>query len=165
MISSSEFTRTEKTTRRGIGFVLEQGFWSTERGHRNYMYNIMQIRDSVQMTCNFDVLATILEADYHDQELNRRIRAGHVDMSNLLTTEIQQYGIAQKSPRGLEIMVQRMLDRFNKLGITPNLFIVPPLMRTYLSMVSEFHTSFEQQGNQAVANFQQGRQLQVSFGV
>lgn len=156
MITSSERGQTEKTTRRGLAFVLEHGFWGTPRGHRNYLYNIMQIRESVQMTCDYDVLTAILTADYHIQALTKRIHTGQVDMGALLSTEIQHYGIAQKDPRGLEVMVQLMLDRFNKLNITPNLLIVPPLLRTYLSMISDFHTSYQQQGDKAVSNFTNG---------
>lgn len=156
MITSSERGHTEKVTRRGLGFNLEHGFWNTARGHRQYLNNILQISESVQLTCNYDVLTALLNSNYHEQELQKRIQGGLVDMSALTTSEIQHFGICQKDPRGLELVVQLMRDRFNKMGITPNLFIVPPLMETYLSMVSEFHTSYASQGDQAVENFNKG---------
>ena len=136
MIASSERGQSEKVTRRGLGMVLEHDFWRTERGIRNYYYNILQIRDSVQVTCNYDVLVSLLTADFHAQELEKKVRGNQLEMNNFLNEEIKNYGIAQKDPRGLEIVVELMSERLAKLGVKPNLFIVPPRMRIYLSMVS-----------------------------
>lgn len=156
MITSSEKGQSEKVTRRGLSFTLEHDFWRTERGQRNYLYNIMQIRDSVQLTCNYDCLVAILTADYYTQEIENKVRSNHLNMSNYLNDEITMFGIAQKDPRGLEVSVEMMQERLRKLGVQPNLFIVPPRMRIYLSMISDFHTSHDIRGEKGVSTFEQG---------
>lgn len=157
LIKSRESSHSAKTVRRGIGFTVEHDFWRTEKGQRNYYYNIMQIRANVQLTCNYDVLAAILSSDKEKQQISSTNGYTQLDIRALASDEVTRFGACQKDGKDMEIIVDSMLDRLERLSVKPNLLITPPTMRKYLSMVSTFNTSFDQRGESAVQTFDQGR--------
>lgn len=157
LVKSRESSHAAKTVRRGIGFTVEHDFWRTERGQRNYYYNILQIRASVQLTCNYDVITAILSSDEENRKISSMNGFTKLDIRSLAADEVTRFGACQKNPRDMDIIIDTMTDRLERLSVQPTLLITPPQMRKYLSLVSDFHTSFDQRGETAVQTFDQGR--------
>ena len=59
---------TDNLLRRGLAFIIEHGFYKTERGKRHFALNLQQITDAVHTTCYFGVIHALLSGKSYYRE-------------------------------------------------------------------------------------------------
>lgn len=163
LIRSSKRSFKESTVRRGIAFQLEHGFMNTPDGRDQYVMNLRQIQQSVQETANHDVIAALLTCRRYDREWEKKHGVYSKDFAQLMKREVNQWAIAQKNPNGLDYMHEEFKGRLNRWKVTPNMWIFPPKLCLYLSMVPPEKTKFMEVGPEGPAKFNAGAQALTSF--
>ena len=163
MIRSSKRSFKESTVRRGIAFQLEHGFMNTPEGQQQYVMNLKQIKQSVQETANHDVVAALLSCRRYDREWEKRNGSYQVSPARLHRAEVSQWAIAQKHPNGLDILHEEFKERLNRWNVTPNMWIFPPKLCLFLTMVPPEKTEFMRVGSKGPATFDAGPKALTSF--
>jgi hypothetical protein len=163
LIRSSKRSFKESTVRRGIAFQLEHGFMNTPDGRQQYVMNLKQIKQSVQETANHDVIAAILSSRRYDKEWERKHGYNQKAFPVAHRREVTQWAIAQKHPNGLDIMHEEFKQRLGRWNVTPNMWIFPPKLCLYLTMVPPEKTEWKQTGPEGPSKFNAGPKALTTF--
>lgn len=163
LIRSSKRSFKESTVRRGIAFQLEHGFMNTPEGRDQYVMNLRQIQQSVQETANHDVIAALLNCRRYDREWEKKHGVLNRPFAQLMRREVNQWGIVQKNPNGLDRMHEEYKQRLGRWKVTPDMWIFPPKLCLYLTMVPPEKTRYSEVGPEGPAKFNAGPSALTHF--
>ena len=145
-VTAESESRSDRLVRRGLAFIIEHGFFSTEQGRRHYMYNLEQITSSVHETCFFGVLHSLLAGKNHYKEWNRQYGRRVQRVADLLSLERHRFAICQKTERGLYLLDAELKDSMKYNDVYPDTWIFPSKMSIYVSMVPSTEVSYQEVG-------------------
>lgn len=157
-VSAQSEAHSENLLRRGLAFIIEHGFYKTERGKRHFALNLQQIQNAVQTTCYFGVIHALLSGQNYYKEWNRKYGRQSNRVSELMAMERRRWAIAQKSKDGLYLLDAELKHELKREGITPNLYVFPDKFGIYVNMVGEHNLSYSERGPQANENRERGDQ-------
>lgn len=157
MVTHSQSMQERHITRRGLAFMIEHGFWKTPAGQEGYARNVMGIKQSIQETLNYDVMNEILGAKRYD----RKWRDDHGGIKqqkvrDMLRDEVDMYATVQKRVKGFDMLLVKYNQIAQRIGVKPNMLIVPPSFRVYYSMVPEERTQYWLYGPEGVLQLREG---------
>ena len=89
-VTAEREARSDRLVRRGLGFIIEHGFYTTEMGRRHYLMNLRQITDAVTETAAHGVLIALLGAHQH--------YAQWIDETTLVDRVAQWEGVLVSQP-------------------------------------------------------------------
>ena len=145
--------RADRLVRRGLAFIIEHGFFTTEMGRKHYMMNLEQITSAVHETCFFGVLHALLAGKNHYKEWQRQYGRRVQRVGDLLSIERNRWAVCQKTERGLYMLDAEMKDAMKYENVSPNTWIFPSKMSIYVSMVPSTEVSYQEVGrSDAVAD-------------
>jgi len=146
LVTSSVEARTENLIRRGLGFCIEHGFWTTDRGRRQFAMNLEQISDSVKLTTNFGALNALLSSNNYYKQWERRFGDNSQNRTEIFENERRRWAVVQKSERGLTILDSEAKHSMRMNGVTPNIWIFPSRMDIYLSLARDENVHYDKAG-------------------
>jgi len=157
-VSAQQEAHTDNLLRRGLAFIIEHGFYKTERGKRHFALNLQQISDSVHTTCYFGVIHALLSGQNYYKEWHKKYGQQVMRANDLMQAERRRWAIIQKDKNGLYILDAELKHELKKEGVVPNVWVWPDKMGIYANMVGEHRTKFAERGPQANANLESGDQ-------
>lgn len=134
-ITAESEEHSDSLVRRGLAFIVEHGFYSTERGRQHYLLNLENITESVHMTCYYGVLHALLSGKGHWKEWQRQYGRRTHRVDDLLRMERNRWAIAQKTERGMYILDAELKDMMKYQNVQPDTWILPSKMSIYLTMI------------------------------
>jgi hypothetical protein len=163
LVTSSRRTRQDKSVRRGLAMLLEHGFMSTPEGQEQYRRNLQGIAQCVQETANHDVMGSLLSCDNYDRRWERDHGVRTTGVRAMMQNEVQNFAIVQKTPHGLDILVEDIKKRLGRYGVTPDAMVVPPKFAIYLTLVRPERTTYSLAGPDGSQNIRQGPDAMTNF--
>jgi len=157
-VNSSSERHTDNLLRRGLAFVIEHGFYKTEKGKRHFQLNLQQISDAIHTTCYWGVLQALLSGQNYYKEWQRRYGRQVSRSNDLFQAERRRWAIIQKEENGLYILDAELKHELKREGVTPNLWIFPDKMGIYCNMVGEHQMDYHKRGPEANVNREKGDQ-------
>ena len=134
-VTAERESRSDRLVRRGLAFIIEHGFYTTDQGRQHYLMNLRQIVDSVNETAYHGVVYSLLNADNHYREWNRQHGSRVSRPGDLQRQARRLWGCVQKQERGLYLLDAELKDVMRYEGVTPDCWIVPSKMSIYVTMV------------------------------
>ena len=162
-VTAEREARTDRLVRRGLAFIIEHGFYTTDQGRQHYLMNLRQIVDSVNETAYHGVVYALLTADNHYKEWNRQHGTRVHRPSDLLRHQRRLWGIVQKQERGLYLLDAELKDQMRYEGVTPNMWILPSKMSIYCTMVPSAEVEYYRKGAGASSNLENGPSNMLTF--
>lgn len=164
LITSSKRSYKDHTVRHGLAFYLEHGFMKTAEGRQQYMRNLIGIRQCVQETNNYDVLATLLNSDRYDKEYQLKHGDYNRPTAEVMRREVAEWACVQKSGFGLDWLVEEYKEHLMRNGgVTPSSFIIPPRMALHMTMGDPVKTQYLYAGETGVNMIKQGPDALTTF--
>ena len=163
LVTSSRAARNEKSVRRGLAMVLEHGFMSTKEGQDQYRMNLQGIAQCVQETANHDVMNALLTANNYDRAWEKKHGVRNEGVRQMVEQEVYNYAVVQKTPHGLDILVEEVKQRMGRYGSKPDLMVIPPRLGIYLTMVRPEKTQYYLAGPDGSQNLREGPEALASF--
>ena len=160
LVTAETEHRSDNLLRRGLAFIIEHGFMTTDRGRRHFMLNLQQITDAVHTTAYFGVMHALLNGKNHYKDWRRKYKRYPKRPRNVLRDERNLWAIVQKSHKGLYLLDAEIKHAMQLNGVIPNTWVFPPKMSIYLDMVPEEQTQFQLKGQQAAGNLEIDRSQQ-----
>ena len=157
-VSAQQEAHSDNLLRRGLAFIIEHGFYKTERGKRHFALNLQQISDSVHTTCYFGVIHSLLAGQNYYKEWHKKFGQQYLRANDLMAMERRRWAIIQKDKNGLYILDAELKHELKKEGVIPNVWVWPDKMGIYANMVGDHKTKFDERGPQANANLESGDQ-------
>lgn len=159
LVTAETERRTDNLLRRGLAFIIEHGFMTTERGRKHFMLNLQQITDAVHTTAHFGVMHALLTSRAHYKEWRRTHSRLGKKTRNLLKHERDTWALVQKTPKGIHILDALMKHEMKRNGVVPDVWVFPPKMSIYLDMVPDEATTYSHRGQLALNNLEEDRSL------
>lgn len=156
---------SDNLLRRGLAFIIEHGFYKTERGKRHFALNLQQITDAVHTTCYFGVIHALLGGKSYYREWRRKFGRQVARRNDLFREERKRWAIVQKSRDGLYLLDAELKHELKREGVVPNLWVFPDKMGIYINMVSGDALSYKERGPEALSNRSSGDQVQSFRGL
>ena len=155
-VTAEREARSDRLVRRGLGFIIEHGFYTTEQGRRHYLMNLRQITDAVTETAAHGVMVALLGAHQHYAQWIMEHGPRVLRPQDLQQRSRNNWGIVQKQERGLYLLDADVKDIMRYEGVSPDTLIFPSRMGMYASLVPGSETEFYRKGPGAVANLETG---------
>lgn len=155
-VTAEREARSDRLVRRGLGFIIEHGFYTTEKGRRHYLMNLRQITDAVTETAAHGVMVALLGAHQHYAQWVAEHGPRVLRTQDLQQRSRNNWGIVQKQERGLYLLDADVKDIMRYEGVTPDTLIFPSRMGMYASLVPSSETEFYRKGPGSVANLETG---------
>jgi hypothetical protein len=156
---------SDNLLRRGLAFIIEHGFYKTERGKRHFSLNLQQITDAVHTTCYFGVIHALLSGKSYYREWRRKFGRQVSRRNDLFREERKRWAIVQKSRDGLYILDAELKHELKREGVEPNLYVFPDKLGIYVNMVSGDALSYNERGPEAISNRNSGDKVQTFRGL
>lgn len=163
LVTSSRQSRQDKSVRRGLAMLLEHGFMSTPEGQNQYRMNLQGIAQCVQETANHDVMGALLTCDNYDKRWERDHGIIRDGTRQMLQNEVYNFAVVQKTPHGLDILVEEAKKRMGRYGAKPDLMIIPPKLAIYLTLVRPEKTQYYIAGPDGSKNIREGPDAMANF--
>jgi hypothetical protein len=145
-VTAESEERSDRLVRRGLAFIIEHGFWTTDRGRKHYLTNLEQITSAVHETAYYGVLHALLSGKNHWKEWNRQYGRRVTRIDDLLRMDRNRWAICQKTPRGMFLLDAQLREMLSHQGVTADTWILPSKVGVYLNMVPSNVTSVEEAG-------------------
>ena len=157
LVTAETENRSDNLLRRGLAFIIEHGFMTTDRGRRHFMMNLQQITDAVHTTAYFGVMHALLSTKQHYKSWLRETDRTAKKPRNLLRHERNNWACVQKTHKGLYVLDAELKHQMKKNGVVPNVWVFPPKMSIYLDMAPIEQTEYRLKGPQAAGNLEDDR--------
>lgn len=157
LVTAETESRSDNLLRRGLAFIIEHGFMTTDRGRRHFMMNLQQITDAVHTTAYFGVMHALLSTKQHYKSWLRETDRTAKKPRNLLRHERNNWACVQKTHKGLYVLDAELKHQMKKNGVVPNTWVFPPKMSIYLDMAPREQTEYRLKGPQAAGNLEDDR--------
>ena len=145
-VTAESEERSDRLVRRGLAFIIEHGFWTTERGRKHYLTNLEQITSAVHETAYYGVLHALLAGKNHYKEWNRQYGRRITRIDDLMRMDRNRWAICQKTPRGMFLLDAQLREMLSYQGITADTWILPSKVGVYLNMVPSNVSSYQEAG-------------------
>ena len=164
-VSAQSESHTDNLLRRGLAFIIEHGFYKTERGKRHFSLNLQQITDAVHTTCYFGVIHALLAGQNYYKEWNIKFGNQISNVNDLQAMERRRWAIVQKKKNGLYLLDAEIKHEMKREGIVPNVWVFPDKMGIYVNMVGDHQLDYHQRGPDANSNRESGDQKTTFRGL
>ena len=163
MIQSRTTKKRAHSVRRGIAFQMERDYYGTPAGDVQWARNVLGIAQSVQETQNHDTIYALLSSKDYYKMWEDKYGKGQVSFKKILENEIERFGTLIYDQFDLDVIVEDEMRSMNKIGVSPNLLILPPKSKIFLAMAQKEKTQYlyagpdgimrQKQGPDAIQNF------------
>jgi hypothetical protein len=162
-VSAEREARSDRLVRRGLGFIIEHGFYETEEGRQHYLMNLRQISDSVHETAYFGVMSALLTA--HDYYKAHKAEHGPVrtNFGDLTRQERNRWAIVQKDEHGLHMLDAEIKHEMRRHGREHNMIVLPDATSMYVTMVPEYQKEYYRHGPGVADNLNKGEDNMLTF--
>lgn len=162
-VSAEREARSDRLVRRGLGFIIEHGFYETEEGKSHYLMNLRQISDSVHETAYFGVMSALLSSkDYY-----KAYRAEHGpirrNFMDLTRQERNRWSLIQKDEHGLHMLDAEVKHEMRRHGREHNMIVLPDTTSMYVTMVPDYQKEYSRHGPGVSENLSKGEDNMLTF--
>ena len=162
-VTQERESRSDSLVRRGLAFMIEHGFYKTAEGQEHYLMNLRQIVDAVHTTVYYGVLSALLNAKNHYKAEQAENMTNGSQMEDIMQQERERWGIAQKTERGMYVLDARIKDAMARENVVPDVWVFPPRMAIYLTMVPSSEVEYYRKGAGAADNIEKGKANMLKF--
>ena len=141
-VTMKQDIKKDRLVRRGLAFMIEHGFYTTDIGRRHYMMNIQQIVDAVAETTALQALHSMIEVtDFYSvapSDLEGR--------KNFLVEQLRRFAVIQRGNHGMHILDSDLKDAMLRYNVRPDSYIMPPRSTSYINMRDPYMTEYSRGG-------------------
>ena len=162
-VTAERESHSDSLLRRGLAFIIEHGFYTTQEGQEHYLLNLKQITEAVHETVYYGVIHALLLGKDYWKEWQKTYGRKATCLDDMLRRERRQWACVQKQTHGLQLLDAELKDMFKNQQVYPDTWILPTKMAIYATMVPEVETEYYRKGPGAVANLELGPDNMKTF--
>lgn len=129
--------RQDHYVRGGLAFMIEHGFWRSEKGRQNYALQLTQIKNATLDGLYVGVLEALLMCknvtNYYIQTLQHTFTRNRLERS--LKLEVEAWAEVQKTPNGWDMLNSRAHKALKLNGFVPDCWVVDEGTKRYVATV------------------------------
>jgi len=124
--------------RQGLAIAMEHNFMVSATGRENFKNQLQQLVGSIQLTNDLDVHMALLLAPSYQKTMNEKYHDNQKTLSQSSRTYVDMFGIMQKIPNAMDILIEDAKTTFSTWGSKPPTFcLCNNALTTQLNMLPE----------------------------
>ena len=141
-VTMKQDIKKDRLVRRGLAFMIEHGFYTTDIGRRHYMMNIQQIVDAVAETTALQALHAMIEVEDFYSSVPSDVK-GRTDF---LVEQLRRFAVIQRGNHGMHILDSDLKDNMLRYNVRPTAYVMPPRSTSYINMRDPYMTEYSRGG-------------------
>ena len=163
-ISSHTEHHTSRLVRRGLAFILEHGFWSTGDGRMAYVENLRCLQSACHETVQQSTINALMsEGKAWEKKWAETHGKAPRSMRDVFEALNWSSFIVNKRPHGWAVLDAYLCKFLSIERVEPNVWVVPPKMKLFASIVPEAETEYYRRGPRAGVNIEYGESVHTTF--
>jgi len=151
--------------RQGLAIAMEHNFMVSAAGRENFKNQLTQLVGSIQLTNDLDVHVALLQAPSYQKHMNEKYYDNTRTTSQVCRQYIDLFGIMQKIPNALDILIEDAKSNLQTWGSQPPTFcLCNSALTTQLTMLPEL-TNYVTNGPDGAKRLAQGPNLSSYRGL
>ena len=145
--------------RQGLAIAMEHNFMVSEAGRQNFKNQLNQLVGSIQLTNDLDVHMALLLAPSYQKTMNEKYHDNQKTLTQSCRAYIDMFGIMQKIPNAMDILIEDAKTTFGTWGSKPPTFcLCNNALTTQLNMNPE-RTDYVTNGPDGLKRLAEGPNL------
>jgi len=124
VLTQTKNTHSAYIVRQGLAISMEHNFMMSERGRRDFNNQLLQLVGSIQYTNDLDVHMALITAPNYERTEVAKYAYSDTDPYVQLRKYVDMFGMCQKNPNGLDILVEDAKQVFKKWGASDPTFML-----------------------------------------
>jgi hypothetical protein len=155
---------SDRMIRRGLALYLNHGFQNTPSGYTEYINKLKIIASAAQETCDqAGVIAILRSKNEYVGNVRASIRMA-TSPYDMFKFELWRWAVVQTTRRGWHILHEEASRAMRADGITPDVWLLPPRMRSFAAYGDPGENEMYRAGEKAArANIDLGADNYVQF--
>jgi len=124
VLTQTKNSHSAYIVRQGLAISMEHNFMMSERGRRDFNNQLLQLVGSIQYTNDLDVHMALVTAPNYERTEVAKYAYNESDPYTQLRKYVDMFGMCQKNPNGLDILVEDGKQVFKKWGASEPTFML-----------------------------------------
>ena len=145
--------------RQGLAIAMEHNFMASAAGKENFKNQLQQLVGSIQLTNDLDVHMALLLAPSYQKTMDEKYHDNQKTLSQQCHPYINTFGIMQKIPNAMDILVEDAKTTFSTWGSKPPTFCLCNNILTAQLTMGTDRTDYVTNGPDGLKRLAQGPDL------
>jgi len=138
VLTQTKSSHAGYAVRHGLAIKMEHNFLASAAGLQNFQRQLTQLVGSIQLTNNLDVHIALLQAPSYQKTIDEKYYDHTRTLHRAGKTFCDMFGIMQKIPNALDIIIEDARNHLNTWGSPPPTFLLcPSSLTAQLTMLPE----------------------------
>ena len=138
VLTQSKSSHAGYAVRHGLAIKMEHNFLASAAGLQNFQRQLTQLVGSIQLTNNLDVHIALLQAPSYQKTVDEKYYDHTRSLHRAGKTFCDLFGIMQKIPNALDIIIEDARNHLSTWGSPPPTFLLcPSSLTAQLTMLPE----------------------------
>jgi hypothetical protein len=138
VLTQSKSSHAGYAVRHGLAIKMEHNFLASAAGLQNFQRQLTQLVGSIQLTNNLDVHIALLQAPSYQKTVDEKYYDHTRSLHRAGKTFCDMFGIMQKIPNALDIIIEDARNHLSTWGSPPPTFLLcPSSLTAQLTMLPE----------------------------
>jgi len=159
VLTQTKTSHAGYAVRHGLAIKMEHNFLASAAGLQNFQRQLTQLVGSIQLTNNLDVHIALLQAPSYQKTIDEKYYDQTRTLHRAGKTFCDLFGIMQKIPNALDIIIEDARNHLTTWGSPPPTFLLcPSSLTAQLTMLPE-RTEYLTNGPEGPARLAKGPDL------
>jgi hypothetical protein len=165
VLTQSKSTHSAYIVRQGLAISMEHNFMMSERGRRDFNNQLLQLVGSIQYTNDLDVHMALITAPNYERTEVEKYAYSDSDPTQVLRKYVDMFGMCQKNPNGLDVLIEDAREVFKKWGASEPSFMLTNSKLGYQQNMTLEKTQYLTNGVDGIKRLKSGPDLKSYRGL
>jgi hypothetical protein len=124
VLTQSKSSHAGYAVRQGLAITMEHNFMMSPAGRENFNNQLLQLVGSIQYTNDLDVHMALITAPSYERTMAEKYQFMDKDPNQVIRQYVDMFGIMQKNPNGLDIIIEESKQNLKKWGAKEPTFML-----------------------------------------
>jgi hypothetical protein len=124
VLTQTKSSHAGYAVRQGLAITMEHNFMMSPAGRENFNNQLLQLVGSIQYTNDLDVHMALLTAPSYERTVAEKYQFMDKDPGQIVRQYVDMFGIMQKNPNGLDIIIEESKQNLKKWGAKEPTFML-----------------------------------------
>jgi len=152
-------------TRHGLAITMEHNFMMSERGRRDFYYQVQQMVGSIQKTNDLHVHIALIKCDSYFRKVREKYYRDAHSLEDEVRDYVNMFGFMQKNVNALDILIEDGKQLLRGWGASEPNFLLLNSRLTFAMQMNPECTQYFTQGPDGVQRLEQGPDVKSYRGI
>jgi hypothetical protein len=124
VLTQTKQSHSAYIVRQGLAISMEHNFMMSERGRKDFNNQLLQLVGSIQYTNDLDVHMALITSPNYERTEAEKYAYNDSDPFQVLRKHVDMFGMCQKNPNGLDVLIEDAKQVFKKWGASEPTFML-----------------------------------------